>query len=158
MNQPISDFSDKGGRGGKPISDFWLTRGGGGLNLPIFDWHNMWTASNNLCKWKMYSKSTFWDHTMSVSWTLSYIVSNFFWCCIEVRHSISVTSLKLYLYLHLAPEWESEFCKKIWLWPYYFKWNIQNFCNHCGGWAIAVTVHFLFGKFLIFTYTWALMK
>ena len=23
-------FSDKGGVGGKPISDFWLTRGGGG--------------------------------------------------------------------------------------------------------------------------------
>ena len=26
-------FSDKGGRGGKPIYDFWLTRAGGGLNI-----------------------------------------------------------------------------------------------------------------------------
>ena len=29
-------FSDKGGRGGKPISDFWLTRGGGGVWTPPF--------------------------------------------------------------------------------------------------------------------------
>ena len=29
-------FSDKGRRGGKPISDFWLTRGGGGVSTPHF--------------------------------------------------------------------------------------------------------------------------
>ena len=29
-------FSDKGGRGGNPISDFWLTRGEGGSGPPIF--------------------------------------------------------------------------------------------------------------------------
>ena len=29
-------FSDKGGRGGKPFSDFWLTRGGGGVWTPPF--------------------------------------------------------------------------------------------------------------------------
>ena len=29
-------FSDKGGRGGKPISDFWMTRGGGGVWTPPF--------------------------------------------------------------------------------------------------------------------------
>ena len=29
-------FSDKGGRGVKPISDFWLTRGGGGVWTPPF--------------------------------------------------------------------------------------------------------------------------
>ena len=29
-------FSDKGGRGGKPISDIWLTRGGGGDWTPPF--------------------------------------------------------------------------------------------------------------------------
>ena len=28
-------FSDKWWRGGKPISDFWLTRGEGGLDPPI---------------------------------------------------------------------------------------------------------------------------
>ena len=30
------NFSDKGGRGGKPISDFWLTRGGGKVWTPPF--------------------------------------------------------------------------------------------------------------------------
>ena len=34
------------GRGGEPISDFWLTREGGGVWTPIFGWHNMWTAPN----------------------------------------------------------------------------------------------------------------
>ena len=29
-------FSDKGGRRGKPISDFGLTRGGGGVGTPPF--------------------------------------------------------------------------------------------------------------------------
>ena len=29
-------FSDKRGRGGEPISDFWLTRGGGGVWTPPF--------------------------------------------------------------------------------------------------------------------------
>ena len=29
-------FSYKGGRGGKPISDYWLTRGGGGVLTPLF--------------------------------------------------------------------------------------------------------------------------
>ena len=29
-------IADKGGRGGKPISDFWLTRGGGGVWTPPF--------------------------------------------------------------------------------------------------------------------------
>ena len=29
-------FSDKGGRGGKPFSDFWLTWGGGGVWTPPF--------------------------------------------------------------------------------------------------------------------------
>ena len=29
-------FSDKGGRGGKPISDFWLTRGGGWVWTPLY--------------------------------------------------------------------------------------------------------------------------
>ena len=33
---PFLIFSDKGERGGKPISDFWLTRGGGGVWTPPF--------------------------------------------------------------------------------------------------------------------------
>ena len=32
----IHIFCDKGGRGGKPISDFWLTRGEGGYGPPHF--------------------------------------------------------------------------------------------------------------------------
>ena len=37
-------FSDMGGRGGKPISNFWLIRVGGGIWTPppIFGWHTMW--------------------------------------------------------------------------------------------------------------------
>ena len=34
------------GKGGKPFTDFWLTRGGGWSGLPIFGLYNVWTAPN----------------------------------------------------------------------------------------------------------------
>ena len=39
-------FSDKGVRRGRPISDFWLKGGRGGLESPIFGWHHTWAAPN----------------------------------------------------------------------------------------------------------------
>ena len=50
-------FSDKGGRGGRPISDFWLTGGGRGVWTPPF-------LADIICEQPLIDNYNFWDtHT-----------------------------------------------------------------------------------------------